>query len=82
MPRACTVYNHVSYGIFLFKCPSTIGDEKQYNVQLRTSKLELLERLGLALATDVARDARVDDETRAKALKELRKQKDKFKYIQ
>lgn len=56
-------------------CPSTLGEEKQYNPFLRTN--ELLSVLGLEAESE---DSVAKDKIRAKALALLRERKDKFKY--
>ncbi|XP_043930746.1 probable hydrolase PNKD isoform X2 [Protopterus annectens] len=58
----------------LCTCPSTIGEEKEYNPFLRTHTSELQDSLGLQRASD-------EDAThfRAKVLEEVRRCKDLFK---
>ncbi|CAH1788709.1 unnamed protein product [Owenia fusiformis] len=56
-------------------CPSTIGEERRYNVFLRTGESSIWETLGLDNDTESERDT-----IRVKALSLLRQRKDKFKY--
>lgn len=66
----------------LLQCPSTIGEELLYNPFLRTKHECLLRAAGIVCADEEEQLNAPSDELRAKALAEIREQKDSFKYIQ
>ena len=69
------------YFYLLFQCPSTLKEELSYNPFLRTSNEIILKKAGMIPGEDLTEFTSPGDDVRAEALKEIRDQKDKFKYI-